>query len=530
MGIPLLLACYYQFIAIPETHPQPHSTLAFFLSISSCVGLGGLLYLFGRKSRAHLFRREALATVVTIWFLTPAVAALPFVYSGTLTNPFQAYFEAASGFSTTGATVMYPKQYDPVTGEEVPIERVFGGVHKIHYIFNGTIDPVVNPATGEVEQVGIEAVSKALLFWRSFTQWFGGMGIIVLFVAILPALGVGGRVLFQAEVPGPVKDALTPRIKETALQLWKIYAVLTLLEIFFLHITDKEMTWLEKVTVTFSTLSTGGFTIRNASIGFFQNPYTEAVVIVFMILGSINFALYFYSLRGKFYRVYEPEFILYLIVLTLSCGFASWMIVGTPKELSTGVTGGVFSVGEAIRYGVFQMVSAQTSTGFVTANYDVWPYAVQSLMLIVMYLGGMSGSTAGGMKMVRHYMLFRISQYKVESIFRPETVRKFRVSGREVDTGASIMVLCYFLIVAVTAVFGTFFFIVDGIDPETALGLTTCMVNNIGIGFRMDGPTESCAFLSNFSLVLSSFLMLLGRLEFFAVLAVLVPAFWKRNF
>lgn len=528
LGIPLLLAVYYEFFTEAALHPQTHSTAAFAGSILICLALGFGLYRFGKYATGHLFRREALVTVVTIWFMTPAVASVPFMLSGTLTNPFQAYFEAASGFSTTGATVMAPKQFDPYSGEEVPIERSFCGVHTTDYSFYGNIEPIRNPETGAIEHEGIEAVSKALLFWRSFTQWFGGMGIIVLFIAILPALGVGGRVLFQAEVPGPIKESLTPRIKETALQLWKIYAGLTLLEIFFLRITNSAMTWLEAVTVAFSTLSTGGFTIHNQSIGYFDNVYTEAVIIVFMILGSINFAHYFYSLRGKFYRIYEPEFFLYLIVLTLSCCFSSWMLIGTDKELMTGESG-LFGIGEAFRYGVFQMVSAQTSTGFVTANYDIWPYAVQSLMLIVMYLGGMSGSTAGGMKMVRHYMLFRIAQYKVESIFRPETVRQFRVSDREVDTGASIMVLCYFLIVAATAVFGTFFFILDGSDPETALGLTTCMVNNIGIGFRMDGPMESCAFLSNFGLVLSSILMLLGRLEFFAVLTILVPAFWRRN-
>lgn len=529
LAVPFLLAGYYEFFADPIDHPQPHTTIHFFWSMVVCYVLGYVCYRLGRKSSGHLYRREGLALVVLIWFLTPAIAALPFYFSGTLTDPFKCYFEATSGFSTTGATTMQAKKFDPNTGREVPIRKVFCGALTKVYTYWGTIDPVRDPETGKITHEGIEAVSKALLFWRSFTQWLGGMGIVVLFVAILPALGVGGKMLFQAEIPGPIKDALTPRIKETAIQLWKIYVGLSLLEVVFLMFTNSDIGWLDAFTVTFSTMSTGGFTIYNTSIGYFHSATTEWIVMAFMVLASINFSLYFYSLRAKFYRLYEPEFILFVILLLASCSLAAWFINGTGKILITGEHSGFFTSAESIRYGFFQIVSSMTTTGFVTANYDMWPYAVQVLMLMVMFMGGMSGSTAGGMKIVRQYMLFRIAQYKVESLFRPETIRRFRVGERDVDSSASIMVLCFFLIVIAVAALSTFIFVIDGLDPETAISMVTLLINNIGIGFRMAAPTESMAFLSDFSLIFSSILMIVGRLEFYAVLAILVPAFWKQN-
>lgn len=529
LTIPFFLAIYYQFIADPNYHPQPHTTIYFFWSIVICLILASGCYYYGRRSTGQLYRKEGLAAVFIIWFVTPAIAALPFYLSGTLDNPFQAYFEATSGFTTTGATTMHPKQFDLETGKEIPVQRIVQGIHTVVYSFYGTIDPVRDPITGEVIFEGIEAVSKALLFWRSFTQWLGGMGIIVLFVAVFPFLGVGGKMLFQAEVPGPVKDSLTPRIKETASHLWKIYLGISIIETLLLLVTNREMTWLEAVTITFSTMSTGGFTIHNASIGFFANPVTEWIIIIFMVMASINFSHYYNTLKGKFFRIYEPELILYIILLLFSCCLVSFLLVGTQYIPITGELGGFFSIGEAIRHGFFQVISAQTTTGFVTTDYDGWPYPAQTILLLVMFLGGMSGSTAGGMKIIRHFMLFRIAQYKVESLFRPMTVRRFRIGKKEIDSNTAILVLVYFLIVATFTVFSILFFVIDGLDPESALALVTLLINNIGIGFRMVSPTESCAFLSNFGYIFSCFLMVLGRLEFLAVLAVLVPAFWKQN-
>ncbi|MGA8164905.1 MAG: potassium transporter TrkG [Waddliaceae bacterium] len=527
--IPFALAAYYEFFSDPAAHPQPHSTLAFFLTIIIAILYASVFYLIGRRSEGNLYRREGLVVVVLIWFLTPAIAGLPFFLSGTLEDYLHSYFEAASGFTTTGATVMQAKKYNPQTGREIPIRKEFCGARTIIYYYWGTITPVKDQETGATLYEGIEAVGKALLFWRSFTQWLGGMGIVVLFVAVLPALGVGGKVLFQAELPGPMKDSLTPRIKEAALQLWKIYLGLSLLEVFLLVITNREVTVFDALTITFSTLSTGGFTAKNNSIGHFNNIYTESIVMIFMIVASVNFSLYFFSLKGKFYRLYEPEFFLFLCIVVLICTFAAFFLVGTSKMSITGEYGSRFSLGEAIRYGAFQIVSALTTTGFATTNYEGWPYEIQVLMLIVMFIGGMSASTAGGMKVVRLYILFRIVQHKIELFFRPETVRRFKLGDREVDERASILVLCFFVLVVTIAAFATLFFVIDGMGPETSLSVTTLMMNNVGIGFRMAAPTESFAFLSSFGLIFSSLLMVFGRLEFLVVLATMIPAFWKQS-
>jgi len=528
MILPLFVAAYYEFAAPPEAHPQAHGTVVFLETIGISALLGLFCRRIGQNVSGYLFRREGIIVVVLIWFLSPAVAGIPYLLSGTLQNPFQAYFEAASGFTTTGATTFFPKRFNS-EGKEIPYQRTIKGVHDTTYTFYGTIEPIRDSVTGIITHEGVEAVGKAILFWRSFTQWLGGMGIIVLFVAVLPALGVGGRQLFHAEMPGPIKDSLTPRIKETASNLWKIYLGITLLQVVLLMLTDEEISLFDAVTITFSTVSTGGFSVKNASIGAYKSASTEWVIIIFMFLSSVNFSLYFFMMRGKLYRLYDTELILYIFMLAASCLLCTYFLVGTEKILLVDGEAGVFSLEEALRYGSFQVISAQTTTGFSTANYNIWPYTTQVIMILVMYFGGMAGSTAGGMKVMRHFMIFRIVQYKVESLFRPETVRTFRIANSEVDTGAVVRTLSYFVIVVAIATLGAFLMMMDGFDPESAFATVTLMINNIGIGFRITGPTESCAFMTNESLSLSSLLMIMGRLEFFAVLAILVPAFWKQR-
>lgn len=527
MCAPLLLALFYEFIGDPADHPQPHSTLAFALSIAVCCLAAAFFSWIGSKSSGRMFRREGLAAVVLIWLLAPAFAALPFLFSGTLSNPVQAYFETTSGITTTGASLLTPKRFN-AEGEEIPYVRKVRYELVTDYVWYGTVEPV-RDSDGAIIKEGIEAVSKAILFWRSFLQWLGGLGIVVLFVAILPALGVGGRLLFHSEMPGPIKESLTPRIKETAIVLWKIYVGLSLVQIALLSYTNRDLPLFDSICITLSTISTGGFTVVNGSIGAYDNAATEYVVMLFMMIGSINFSLYYFGLKGKFFRFYDVELIVYLVVVTISALFVSANLVGTVDYLTTSGESGVYSVNQALRTGFFQVISAQTSSGFAVANYDKWPYPLQMLMLILIYLGGMAGSTAGGMKMIRHIMLFRICKDKIELIFRPETVRSLRIGNRTVDTGAAITVLCFFLTEIFMAVLGTFLLTLDGNDPETAVTVITSTINNSGMGFREAGPTDSFAFLSNFGCVLTSLWMMLGRLEFFTVLVVLVPEFWKRD-
>lgn len=527
--IPLGLSLYYQFFSNPVEHPQPYTTLDFLYTILATLGLSALFLFFGRDAAGSVYRKEGLAAVVLIWMLTPALSSLPFLTSGTLKNFWQAYFEMASGYTTTGSTVLMAKKFDPTTGQEIPYSKTFKGSERVHYQFYGTVEPVRNPHTGDIIKEGIEAVEKTLLFWRSLTQWIGGGGIVILFVAVLPLLGVGGKLLFQAEVTGPSKAANTPRVKETAMRLWKIYLYLSLLQVAALLLFNRKLPLFDAVTLTFATISTGGFSIKNESIAAYHSPPTEWVIILFMIAGSVNFSLYYQAGKGKFYRLYETEFLLYLALLVLLCAATAYTILGAPQIDLTGLKQGIFTASEALRHGVFEMVSAMSSTGFATTNYDHWPYAAQALLWIAMFFGGMSGSTAGGIKTIRLFILFRLAQYKVESLFHPESLRIFRIEKWEVDPSTALTVLVFFLIVASISALGSLLYIFDGIDLETALGLVACMVNNTGFSFRMAGPEYSCAFLSNSSLIISSLLMIMGRLEFYALLALLVPAFWKKN-
>lgn len=523
---PLFIAAYFQFFSDQSTHPQKHTTMAFLLSITFCATLGVFFFTLGKNGQRNLYRREALALVVIIWILTPIVSALPFTLSGTLKNPVHALFESASGLTTTGSTILQAKHFNQATGEEIPVVKSVCGTLGIRYSFYGNIDPVKDPMSNKT-YVGIEALGKGLLFWRSFLQFLGGGGIVLLFIAVLPAIGFGGKMLFQAEISGsPVKGTLTPRIKETAYLLWKIYLGLTLLQVLLLLGTNSQMSLFDAVTLSFSTLSTGGFTIHNESIGYYQNSNTDWVVIAFMILGSINFSFYFYILRGKLYKLYESEFILFILSLMISCAFCVWWLVGTERRLY-GTPPGVFSFSEAIRYGCFQMVSMHTTSGFAIADYDYWPYAIQVLMLLTMFLGGMSGSTAGGIKILRGYVLSKVGLHTIESLFRPETVRQFRVTEKGINNRAIQLVLVFFLVLVVLSFTATFIYVIGGIDPETALGVVSAMVTNTGIGFRVAGPFDSMAFMTDSGLLLAIFLMILGRLEFFAVLAVFVPSFWK---
>lgn len=501
--------------------------LSFLGTLATTLMLGLICLFFGRKSKGQLFRREGIFAVVIIWFVTPFISSLPFIYSQTLTNPIQAYFEMVSGYTTSGSTVLQAKKFND-KGEEVPIVRVIPGVIESKYEFYGTVNPILDEQ-GKVLAEGIEAVPKPLLFWRSFTQWLGGMGVIVLFVAILPALGVGGKVLFNSEVPGPVKEALSPRIKEAAIELWKIYMILTVLEIGALLLVTSNMTLFDAITTSFSTISTGGLSVRNSSIASFNSEWVEWVVIVFMALGSINFSLYYFVFRGKFYRLNDRELWIHLCLLLTFSMAISYFILGAPKIDLQGNTQGTYSAAEALRHGIFQSVSGQTSTGFVTIDFDLWPYLPQVLLLIAMYVGGMSGSTSGGMKTIRLYMLFKIAQNKAESVFRPESIRTLRIGEKEIEGNATNLVLVFFSTLIAISTVGVLLYVWDGYDPETSISLVASMINNTGMTFRAAGPLDSCAVLSDFSLIVSSILMIIGRLEIFAVISLLIPAFWKES-
>ena len=512
---PLLIAIYFQWIADPVDHPQPHSGLAFFWTLLVCLFLAQVLRMIGGRPVEPLYRRESILIVVLIWIVTSMMSALPFYFSKTL-SPIDAYFEAMSGITTTGSTMLSAKAYNSA-GIEIPIHITNPHVPDKTYTYWGTVAPIRDPATGLILHSGIEAVSKALLFWRSLLQWIGGMGIVVIFLTVLPALGVGGKFLYQIEMTGPIKEGLTPRVRDTAARLWKLYLFLTGLEIVLLLFTNQNIPFFDAMCTSLSTISTGGFSVRNESIASYHSLATEMIVIAFMIIGSINFSLFFHAMRLKFFRAYVPDFFLFLSIAAIGCLLISLFLVRGE------------SVGEAFRQGCFQSLSLQTSTGFVTANYDLWPISAQMFLLLLMFVGGMSGSTAGGIKTSRFYILYKIVLHRLESLYRPDSIRTLRIGASEVDDKNALTVLAFFCIVVFFIVVGTVALVLDGIDPETSLGLIACFMNNVGVAFRAAGPTESCAFLSLFSKILATFWMLLGRLEFYVVLLLFLPAFWKNH-
>lgn len=530
LSIPFGIAYYCERIVGPEIYPQLPCTTPLLLTLIFTLLLGGMFWLVGRNSSRRIYRREALLLVLLVYLITPSISALPFFLSNTLTNPVDAFFEAVSGLTTTGASAMEAKRYDPSTEKEIPIEREIALGSEKQYPYYGTIERIFDPKTGSYLE-GLTAVNPALLFWRSFMQWLGGMGIIVLFVAILPALGVGGKLIAQAEISA-TKESLFPRIKETASQLWKIYCALTILQIVLLLITNHEMTVFDALTISLATMATGGYTPIEGGIASFHSAATDFIIIIFMILGSISFPLYFYLIHGKFNRLRDPEFKTFFIIIFIAVGFVTWQLVGTPKDPLTaeGNSSGAFSFFEALRYGAFQVISAQTTTGFYTSNFDLWPFTTQVLMLILMFVGGMSGSTTGGIKIIRLQTFFKIMMNKIESVYRPDTVRTTRVGSSLIDTQTGLTVLCFIMISVSLAVIGTFLLVWDGIDPETSLTTISSVMNTVGFAFRLAGPTETFAFLPDFGKIITSIWMIAGRLEFFAVLVLFVPAFWKTTY
>lgn len=525
MLIPFGLAVYYDYY-IKDVHPT--CTYAFLWTIVLTVLVGLILSFFGRKSEKNfrLFRRESLLTMVLVWLLAPLVSMLPFVFSSTLESPFLAYFETVSALTTTGSSVMCPKKYEG-SKEIAYVDKDYGDLGA-YYTYKGTIEPIRN-AENKIIVEGIEAVAKPILFWRGFLSWIGGLGIIVIFSAVLPVLGMGGKIFLFAEMTGPVKEGFTPRIIETTRQLWKIYLFISAAQLVLLLVTNPLLSFFDAVCITFSTVSTGGLSVKNHSIASYANASTEWVVILFMFLGSVNFNLFYFLIRGKIYRLYNPELLVFLVIILVSGFFTAWQLYGLDRVSLDGGIQGSYTGAEALRYGFFQIISAQSSCGFATANYDQWPYVVQALMLILIFIGGMSGSTSGGMKVIRPMMLFRVVCNKIELLFRPATIRQLRIGKEEFGLESAQMVFCFFAAYIAISVAAVFLFTLDHVDPETALGLVSATINNSGLGFRQAGPTLSCAFLSPFGAMLGSFLMLLGRLELFAILVILVPAFWKQT-
>ncbi|MBL4702102.1 MAG: TrkH family potassium uptake protein [Phycisphaeraceae bacterium] len=383
--------------------------------------------------------------------------------------------------------------------------------------------------TGATVLSDIHVLPKSLLLWRAMTHWLGGLGIVVLFVAVLPTLGVGGKRLFNVEAPGPSQPGVKPRIRETARMLWYIYCGMTLLQMLALMATGMDL--FDAICHTFATLATGGFSTKNASAGAYT-PAAQIVMIVFMVLAGANFGLYYHILQRQFKRFWrDPEFQLYLGILAV----ASLIVIGSLVGHNLVLTDGTViegSIANATLHGVFQVVSIQTTTGFGTVDSNLWSFLPKMTLLILMFIGGCAGSTGGGIKVVRILVGFKIFKAELERVFRPNVVRSIKVGKSVIDPQMRQAVIVYILTIMLIFAVGTITLVLleqgNGIDIITAVTASAATLHNVGPGFSRVGAIENYGWFSSPSLVVMSLLMALGRLEVYALLVLFVPRFWRK--
>lgn len=443
------------------------------LILSSVITFVSGLVLFLVNKRVDyqvINKRDGFVIVSSTWVVISLFGTLPFLLSGSIDNFTDAFFETMSGFTTTGATIL----------------------------------------------TDIEAVSKGILYWRSVTQWIGGMGIIVLSLAIMPILGIGGMQLFVAEVPGPTKDKLHPRITQTAKLLWGIYVLLTVVQAALLFVGG--MSIFESVCHAFTTMATGGFSTRNASIAAFS-PYTQYVTTFFMFLAGTSFVLHYYALHFQFRKVWgSEEFRAYFKIIAIATLFITLSLILTSDA----------PFYTAFRDALFQTVSIVTTTGFITADYLVWQPFLWFLIFLLMFTGGCAGSTGGGIKIVRQLLLFKNSRLEMRRLIHPKAFVPVRLNGKSVQENIIYNVLAFFIIYILIFVFSSLFMSLLGLDFETSIGSVAASLGNIGPGLGKVGPADNYSFIPDAGKWLLAFLMLLGRLELFTVLVLFTATFWKR--
>lgn len=419
--------------------------------------------------------REGYAVVSLSWIAIGIAGALPYLFAGVIRSPVAALFESVSGFTTTGATVF----------------------------------------------TDIEALPHGILFWRALTQWIGGMGIIVLGIAILPFLGVGGMQLFRAEVPGPTPERLQPRIAQTAKVLWYVYAGMTLLQAVLYVIGG--MSVFDAVTHAFTTLSTGGFSVKNASLAAYDSRFIQYVTIVFMYLAGINFTLHYRALTGRPGRyLADAEWTAYTLIIAGATLLVLVSILASGSYAEVGFEG-------AFRHALFQVVSIGTTTGFVNHDYELWPVATAVVLLVLMFVGGMAGSTAGGMKVIRVYVFARQGVTALKRSLHPRAILVTRIGRKPIRDADVLTILAFILFFLGLFVAGTLALALLGHDLVTAIGASAATLGNIGPGLGEVGAVDNYGWMGASSQVLLVFMMLVGRLEIFTVLLLFHPDLWRRK-
>ena len=444
-------------------------------SIAVTIVSGLILVIFFKsKDKKDLSTHDGFAVVTLGWIAIVIFSAFPFYFSGTLdyTNSF---FEAMSGLTTTGATVL-----------------------------------------GHSDTLMIEELPHGILFWRSFTQFIGGMGIIVFSIAILPMLGMGGVQLFRAEVAGPVADKITPRVKQTAKLLWGIYVGFVLILCLILKIEG--MSWFDAICHSFTTIATSGFSTKNISIAAYGG-LIQWTIIIFMFLAATNFSLHYYFIaKGKFEYYKDHEFRVYFGLCIIFSILFFINIVGTNKYQTDLLS---------FRHSVFAAVSILTTTGFSTENFNEWPEMSKMLLFFLFFIGGSAGSTTGGMKIIRSILVFKYLIYEVRKLLHPKGVFNITIGENTIDDNVVRATLGFYLFYILIFVFTAIFLPFTGLDVETALTASASAIGNIGPGLGTIGPYGNWGHLTDLAKWLTSFCMLLGRLEIFTVVVLFSRSFWK---
>ena len=443
----------------------------FGLNIAGCLTVGLLGRVFFRPWAERVQVREGFAIVTFAWLLMTAVGMVPYWGTGVVHGVADAFFETMSGFTTTGATIF----------------------------------------------ADLRPLPPAIQFWRCMTQWLGGMGVVVLSVALLPMLGVGGYRLLKAESPGGMAyERERPRVTDAAKELWKLYLLLSLL--LFVCLLLSGLSVFDAICHTFSTMSTGGFSPHNASVGHFANPWIHWIIILFMFLAGANFSVHGDLLRGRFVAAFaNPEFRFYAILLA-SCG-AIAALVAPPLQ------GGIEP---RIRHAVFQVVSIVTTTGFGTEDYDAWPEILRLLLVCLMFVGGSMGSTSGGIKVARVLIYIKSLVRELHKLIFPHALRPMRVGLKVVQPHIVSNILAFGMVYVAAFVFGTAVLASFGYDLATSLSASASALGNVGPGLGAVGPTANWGHLPDLAKWATAFLMLLGRLEVYSVLVLFTPWAWKR--
>jgi trk system potassium uptake protein TrkH len=473
IGILLLIVAFFMIfpIAFALYYRELDMVRSFVLPMILMGALGSLVMLATRQRRIDLSPKDGFLLVSLSWIAAALFSCLPFCLSGAIPSFTDAFFETMSGFTTTGASIL----------EE------------------------------------IESLPKSILFWRSMTHWLGGMGIVVLTCAILPILGIGAYQLIKAEAPGPTLDRITPKITSTAKILWYIYLFLTVAETSLLMAGG--MNLFDALTHTFGTLATGGFSPKNRSVGHYNSGYIDGIITLFMLLAGMNFILFYRVISGNIRRFFtNVEMRVYLAVFAIATVIMTFVLLERQYE----------SFGTSLRYAAFQAATVLTTTGYVTADYAAWPFLAQTVLFLLMFVGGCSGSTGGGIKVIRIITMAKLAFNEMKYLAHPRGIFAIRLEGRTLKKDVVYTIggffFLYILMLLITAVVVAS----GGNDILTSVTSALVTLGNIGPGFGKIGPTGNYAFFPAYVKWFLSFAMLIGRLELYTVLVLLTPKFWHR--